>query len=392
MGSPHVEKCQLRSYITCGLDEAESSLVELHLQECQSCCETIESRRETNSMTELFQELHPANLRLGQNLSAAESFATSEDRFEIVEEIGRGGSCAVHKAFDRLLKRTVALKFSLLADPTARERNRFRFEAETVAKLKHSYIAQIYEFIEFNGKPCLVLEFVEGGSLDKYVDRFAWTIQEIAFLVQSISQAMAYAHDKGVLHRDLKPANILLSPLISNSESGNEFRPKLADFGIAKWLNENQSLTLTGTILGTPGYMSPEQSFGQSPDVTTDVYSIGVILYELLTERLPFEGSIAEVVKKVAEQCPIAPRKLNPNVPVDLERVCLKCLQKSPRNRYESAVELSDDLGRFLEDKPVVALPPSVARTAGSLISRNPIASALADGMHTPICPSNCCV
>ncbi len=249
---------------------------------------------------------------------------------------------------------------------------RFRLEAEAVAKLQHPNIVQVYAIDEVDRKPYFCLEFVDGGPLQKKLSGNPQPPREAAHLVEKIAGAMAYAHDHHIVHRDLKPANVLLT------EAGS---PKVADFGLAKRLDEQQeSQTQSGSILGTPSYMAPEQAHGQTRDVGpgADIYSLGAILYEMLVGRPPFKGqTVLDTLELVRSQEPVTPSRLQPKIPRDLETICLKCLQKDPRNRYLSAAALAEDLRRFQAHEPIFARPTPTWERAWKWSRRRPLAAAL---------------
>jgi hypothetical protein len=293
--------------------------------------------------------------------------------YELLEEIARGGMGVVYRARQVSLDRTVAVKMVLnseLADDV--QKQRFRREAEAVAQLDHPNIVPVFEVGEHDGQSYFSMAFVEGGSLAGRIAGGPLPPREAAELVEAIARAAQFAHERGVVHRDLKPANILLD---------SEGRPRVSDFGLAKHAKSGDSLTSTGAIVGTPGYMAPEQAAGKTNLVgpLSDVYGLGAILYALLTGRPPFQAATdLETVLQVIEDDPIRPGKLNPAVPRDLETICLKCLQKQPEQRYERAQELANDLGRFLRHEPIKARRPHLGQRAWAWLVRRPWAATAA--------------
>ncbi|MBL8793177.1 MAG: serine/threonine protein kinase [Planctomycetia bacterium] len=291
--------------------------------------------------------------------------------YEVLEEIGRGGTGVVYRARDPRLDRIVALKMVLAGFHAGTEELvRFRLEAEVVARLNHPHIVQIHEVGEADGCPFLTLEYLSGGSLAERV-RLPLPAREAAILVQTLATAMHHAHQRGIVHRDLKPGNVLFT------EDGI---PKITDFGLAKHLGERTARTKSGSILGTPGYMAPEQAAGQVDRVGTpsDVYSLGAILYHLMTARAPFgdESSVDTLLRVVHEE-PSAPRRLAPQLPPDLETICLKAMAKEPAQRYASAQELADDLGRFLDGEPILARRTGVLEQCWKWARRRPSLAGL---------------
>ncbi|MHC5538273.1 serine/threonine-protein kinase, partial [Singulisphaera rosea] len=269
------------------------------------------------------------------------------DGYEIGDALGEGGMGLVYRARQVALNRSVALKI-IRGDPT-RLVSRFQIEAEAVARLQHPNIVQIYEVGWKDGRPYLALELVDGGSLEEKLAGRPQPAREAAELVRTLSNAVDYAHRRGIIHRDLKPSNILLT-------AGGV--PKIADFGVAKRLELNDHETRDGDLIGTPCYMAPEQASGSGEQIgpATDVYSLGVILYETLTGRAPLQAPTAiETLILVNVQEPVPPRRLQPRIPADLERITLKCLEKEPGRRYANALDLAEDLGRFLNNEPILA-------------------------------------
>jgi eukaryotic-like serine/threonine-protein kinase len=271
--------------------------------------------------------------------------------YTVLRVLGRGGMGVVFLARQEGLDRLVALKMILHAEHAgAEERRRFGIEAEAVARLQHPHIVQLHEFGEHGGKPWFALEFMEGGSLDAWLASTPVAARLAAAIVRALADAMHYAHQQGVVHRDLKPANVLLTA---------QGLPKITDFGLAKQLDQQTGQPQTGTILGTPSYMAPEQADGtRTIGPHTDVYALGAILYEMLTGRPPFRGATPfDTVLMVGTEEPVPPGNLFPKCPRDLETICLKCLRKEPGQRYASAGQLAEDLRRFAVGEPVAARP-----------------------------------
>lgn len=269
--------------------------------------------------------------------------------YELLQELGRGGMGVVFRARHRSLNADVAVKMirsSQLATPE--EVRRFYQEARAAAGLHHSHIVKVHDVGECDGQHYLAMDLVDGPTLaDLTRDGRPAEPERAAEIMADVSRAVAYLHSKGIVHRDLKPSNILL-----NSEGV----PHVTDFGLAKLLSDDSRQTTTGTIIGTPSYMAPEQAGGHSGRVTarSDVYSLGAILYELMTGRPVFqEDNPLDTLLCVLEREPLLPRRLNPQVPGDLEQICLRCLEKDPARRYESASALADDLERFLKREPI---------------------------------------
>lgn len=286
--------------------------------------------------------------------------------YEIIEEIARGGMGVVYKARQVNLNRTVALKMILTGQLAGKDDvQRFYTEAEAAAQLDHPGIVPIFEIGEHEGQHYFSMAYIEGDSLAQKVANGPLPPHEAAEIVQKVCQAIAYAHGRGVVHRDLKPANVLMDP---------SSQPKVTDFGLAKRDESESNLTGTGQILGTPSYMPPEQASGRLDEVGpgSDVYSVGGILYCLLTGCPPFQSSSAmDTLLQVLEKEPVAPRALDPKLPVDLNTICLKCLEKNPKQRYASAAELSDDLQRYLAGEPITARPPKLTRLVRHWIGQN---------------------
>jgi len=268
----------------------------------------------------------------------------------LLEELGRGGMGVVHRALQLGLGRVVALKrMHAGGGATHGDRARFRAEAVAAARLDHPNIVPVYAVDAEAAEPYILMRYVEGTTLARRLAEGPMSATEAARLLAPVCRAIRYAHEHGVLHRDLKPSNILID---------TEGRPHVSDFGLAKWVDAVESLTLSGTVLGTPSYMAPEQAVaGRGPvGPYTDVYGLGAILYQMLTGRPPFQAATPfDTVMLVLEQDPVPPRVLNPKANADLEMVAMKCLQKPPELRYPDAGALADDLDAFLAGEPVSA-------------------------------------
>jgi serine/threonine protein kinase len=351
-------------------------------------------------------------LAAGPTPAAINSEAPAVPGFEILGELGRGGMGIVYRARQVVLQRTVALKMILNgAHAGPKELSRFRAEAGVIARLQHPNIVQIYDVGEDAGRPYFALEFVGGGSLVQYLHGKPQPIRPAALMVETLARAVHAAHASGVVHRDLKPANILLVPTNKASAIGPEncqnanaltaehgvlnVIPKITDFGVAKCVAGDggapglRSPTVTGELLGTPQYMAPEQAAipRQPVGPATDVYALGAILYELLTGRPPFTGETTlATVLQVLHSEPMSVSTLQPNVPRDLETICLKCLRKEPRKRYGSALELAEDIQRFLRDQPIRARPVRPVERLWRWVRRHPLpAGLLAAGLLAPL-------
>ena len=292
--------------------------------------------------------------------------------YELLGELGRGGMGVVYKALQVRLNRVVAVKM-ILSGPyaAAGEIERFRVECESVARLRHPNVVEVYETGDVDGRPFCTFEYLGGGGLDRKLAGGPWAAAEAAEMVETVAGAVAAAHAAGIVHRDLKPSNILLT------ECGV---PKVADFGLAKRLDGQTALTASGSVMGTPSYMSPEQAGGDTKRVgpAADVYSLGAILYELLTGRPPFRepNAFETLLKVVSEEVP-PPSRLRGGIPPDLEVICQKCLKKKPGDRYPSAAELAADLRRFREGRAVAAPPPTAWEDARDWAGQRPVVVGL---------------
>lgn len=281
--------------------------------------------------------------------------------YELQEEIGRGGMGVVYKAWDQRLQRHVALKMILRREhASAEERERFYREAQAAAGLTHRNIVPVYDVGEHEGQAYFCMQCVEGITLAQLAARGPLPSRQAARYMASISRAVHQAHQQGLLHRDLKPSNVLID---------GDDEPLVTDFGLAKRAAGGASLTGTGAIVGTPSYMAPEQADNQGKtSPASDVYGLGAILYELLTGRPPFlAANVVDVLLQVRSEEPVRPRLLNTKIDFDLEFICLKCLEKRPEHRYRSALELAEDLERYLHSEPVLARSSSLVYFIGRL-------------------------
>ncbi|MBP3954878.1 protein kinase [Gemmata sp. G18] len=292
--------------------------------------------------------------------------------YEVEAVLGRGGIGIVFRARHLRLNRIVAMKMLLAgANAAPHERARFQREAEAVAGLRHANIVQIHDVGDVDGRLYFTMEYAEGGSLAHQLAGAPQPPRRAAHLVATLAGAVQAAHERGIVHRDLKPANVLLTV---------DGTPKVTDFGLARRRDDEAGLTLAGVAVGTPSYMSPEQARGHSDAIgpAVDVYALGAILYELLTGRPPFRAATgAETVQQVISLEPAPPSHLNPTTPRDLETICLKCLHKTPGRRYVTARDLSDDLHRFMDGKPILARPVGAGERAVKWARRRPAAALL---------------
>ncbi len=293
--------------------------------------------------------------------------------YELICELGRGGMGIVYAARQIQLNRIVALKtISGIGNCSVEQAQRFRLEAQTLAKLNHNNIVPIIDFFSENGSLYLAMGYIKGFDLETRLANGPMNCREAANLVVQTANAIEYAHQQGIIHRDLKPANVLVDDL---------GRCLVTDFGLARLTAEEHGLTVTGQIIGTPEYMSPEQAIGDRGQVSihSDVYALGAILYRSVTGVVPFSGnSVSEVLHKVVNNEPTLPSSLRASVDKDINVICLKCLEKDPKFRFQSAQEVANELSRYLHGEPIQSRPLSIVTRMIRSIRKRPTEAALA--------------
>jgi WD40 repeat protein/tRNA A-37 threonylcarbamoyl transferase component Bud32 len=415
----HPSNDQLCAFSLGQVSDDQLALVSEHLAECPSCCVFLDQLASADPLVARLQEA-ATHVELGQEdpaqrRSAVRALVRKDQgqgglsqslpphlvcspgplkqvgEYEILAEVGRGGMGVVFKARHRGLHRLAALKMVLAGEfMSPAQELRFRLEAELAARVQHPNIVQVYEIGSYEGRPFLALEWVEGGSLANRLDRQPWPPSEAARLIEMLARAIHVAHGEGVVHRDLKPANVLLASAAAsgpgdtapgtNSPGLDGWTCKITDFGLAQPTEGGKTLTQTGFLVGTPAYMAPEQASGKRALVgpATDIYALGVMLYQLLTGQLPFEGDTTlEVLRAVMSDEPALPRRLQPRLPRDLEAITLHCLEKEPGRRYPSALAVAEDLQRFREGKPVLARPVGAVARFVRTCRRRPLVTLL---------------
>jgi len=365
-------------------DNLMSTVVE-HVETCRGCQEVLElitgPERLVSGVLLAGIQSDPNRLTVDRPTPDSPQFKDNSQSttilpdipgFELLDLLGRGGMGCVFRARHQRLNRIVALKMisaGVRADPTDRER--FRNEAEALARLQHPNIVQVFEVGQHDSQQYFVMEYCPSGTLADKLGGNPMPPKDAAELTETLARAIHMAHGQNLIHRDLKPANVLL---------GNQGEPKVTDFGLAKDLAGASNLTEADAIVGTPSYMAPEQAAGKGNEVgpITDVWSLGAILYECLTGRPPFKAATKiETLDQVRSLDPVFPRQINPAVPRDLETIALKCLRKEPRDRYQSANEFAEDLRRFRANEPILARPIGPIGKSWKWVQRNPVAATL---------------
>jgi len=326
------------------------------------CLEALESLAPPADAADLGRRDDTLELR-----PAATQLPRTFGQYELLAEIGRGGMGVVYKARQKTLDRTVALKMILAAHLASAEHvRRFHAEAKAAARVRHSHIVHIHEVGQLHGQDYFAMDYIEGDNLADRIAREPIDVQTTVRLLAAVARAVDHLHRQGIVHRDLKPSNILLDA---------EGQPYVTDFGLAKIREPDSQTTASGVISGTPSYMAPEQASGRSAAVgpAADIYSLGAILYEMLTGRPPFrEPNPLDTLLGVLGRDPVLPRQLCPQVPRELELICLECLAKSPEDRYPSAGALAEELERFARGEPLHVRPPNFAQQLLGWTRRQP--------------------
>ncbi len=393
--SPHPDFQSLVEFAFGKLDSDQLQQIANHLENCPPCCALLTGAKHSDLLLEKLRTLPRQDSSYSPEVVRSVALAMARqdsipgaslpptrrldsepvewiNQYQLEAEVGRGGMGVVYKAVDVVLHRPVALKM-MLAGPFASSvaRVRFRQEAELAVRVRDHRVVQVYEIGEFHGNPFVAFEWIEGGSLADVRRSRIFTPIQAAELIEEIARAVHLAHTQGVIHRDLKPANILLTP---------DGKPKIADFGLARLYDQRPGLTISGSLMGTPHYMAPEQAVGDSKSVgpCSDIYSLGAILYELLSGRPPLQAnSTAEALRLIMQQDPTSIRTSVASCPVDLDVIALKCLSKKPTDRYHSAQDLADDLRRFLSGLPITARPIGPVKKIRLWCKRNPTIASL---------------
>lgn len=385
----HPTDAELLDYLNGQTAGAGTTRVEDHLGRCTECCERAEmltkntplhmGLRELGDWQNTIQNAKSGFSSSDERQQELEESPTAPDGYQLIEKISEGGNGVVFEAFDERLERKVALKFAKGPGLSKTGLMRFRREANLAASLRHPNIVQIHDVLEHNERPCISMELIPGGSLAQLIKERQHEVRDAVQLVLHTARAVHHAHTRGVIHRDIKPANILLE---TNQTSSEKWSPKVTDFGLARREDSDVLITQVGTLVGTPAYMAPEQIEGHEVSAAADVYSLGCVLYELLTYRTPFTAkNTREQMRMVLEKTPKPARRIVASVPIDLDTVCHKCLEKLPESRYGSAAELADDLERFLNGFPVGARRVGLLESAIKACRRHPITAFLTSAM-----------
>ena len=362
------------SFVNGRLDDERMASIAAHLDTCTDCQAKVESEFAGANLARAMRAESFGTARIGvhEGTSFQEAFRIPDrlGQFRVLKLLGEGGMGQVFLAEDGELQRLVAVKVLKSTFASETESKRFQLEAEAAARLNHPNIVPIHGAGEDCGRRYLTMAYIEGQSLAQRLAGGPLPPRNAARLMQLVAEAVEHAHSQGVVHRDLKPGNILLD---------RKEQPLVSDFGLAKRSEGDSSMTRSGQVVGTPSFMSPEQARGANDEVgaAADIYSIGATLYCTLTGRPPFQAAtVVETLRLVLYTEPVSPRALNPLVPRDLDTICMKCLEKKPEHRYPSALATSQDLQRFLDDRPILARPVGPGGRLVRWSRRNPLLSA----------------